>query len=129
MPHLSLHSNKAFFHQTNRTRGTKSLQVIGTDFAGPIMYRNKNRGEKKANILLFTCSLTRVIHLELLPFIRASKRLIARRGCPETIYSDNTKTYVAAPKWIKKIKKCIKWKFIIVEHLGWVDSVRECLVY
>ena len=62
------------------------------------MYCNKNRGEKKAYILLFTCSLTRAIHLELLPdqttneFIRALNRLIARRGCPETIYSDNAKT-------------------------------------
>ena len=75
------------------------------------MYCNRNKGEKKAYIILFTCSLTRAIHLELLPdqttneFIRALNRLIARRGCPETIYSDNAKTYVAASKQLKKINK------------------------
>ena len=79
-------------------------------------------------ILLFTCSLARAIHLELLPdqtkeeLIRALKILIARRGCPETIYFNNTKTVVAASKWIKRINKSeilhlflnakgIEWKF------------------
>ena len=67
------------------------------------MYCNRNGGEKNAYIL-FTSSLTRAIHLELLPdqaayeFIRALKRLMARRGCPETIYSDNAKVYVIASK-------------------------------
>ena len=75
------------------------------------MYRAKNKKEKKSYILLFTCSLTRAIHLKLLPdqtkeeFIRALTRLIARHGCPETIYSDNAKTFVTASKWIKSIKK------------------------
>ena len=75
------------------------------------MYCTKNKREKKSYIFLFTCSLTRPIHLELLPdqtkeeFIRALKRLIARRGCPETIYSDNAKTFVTASKWIKRINK------------------------
>ena len=109
-------------HFSIRTTGTRPFQV------SPIMYRSTKRGEKKAYILLFTCSLTRAIHLKLLPyetadeFIRALKRLIARRRCPETIYSDNAKTYVVNSKWIKKINKsanlhllhctrCIKWKF------------------
>ena len=29
-----------------KTAGARSFQVIGIDFAGPIMYCNKNRGEK-----------------------------------------------------------------------------------
>ena len=66
---------------------------------------------KKKAWIFFTCSLTRAIHLELLPeqttdkFIRTLKRLTARRIYPETIYSDNSKNYVAASKWIKKINK------------------------
>ena len=70
----------------NRTMGSRPFQVTGRDFAGPIMYRAKDKREKKSYSLLFTCSLTRAIHLELLPdqtkeeFIRALKRLIARRG-------------------------------------------------
>ena len=51
------------------------------------------------------------MHLELLQdqtkeeFIRALKRLIVRRGCPQTIYSDNAKILVAASKWIKRNNK------------------------
>ena len=77
---------------SDRTTGIRPFQVTGADFSGPIMYCNKNVGVKKTYILLFKCSLTREIHLELLPnqttveLTRALKRLIARRGCPETIY-------------------------------------------
>ena len=70
----------------DRTTGSRPFQVIGTDFAGPIIYHAKNKRKKKSYILLFTCSLTRAIQLELLPdqtkeeFIRALKRFIARHG-------------------------------------------------
>ena len=120
----------------DRTTGSRPFQVIGTDFAGPIMYCTKNKNEKKPYILLFTCNLTRAVHLELLPdqtkeeFIRPLKRSIARCGCPETIYSDNAKTLVAASKWIKRINKPeilnhflntkgIKWKFSLRRAPWW----------
>ena len=95
----------------DRTTGSRPFQVIGTDFAGPIMYHAKNKKEKIPYILLFTCSLTRAIYLELLPdqtkeeLIRALKRLIARHGYTETICSDNAKTFVVASKWIQRINK------------------------
>ena len=71
----------------------------------------KGKKERKVNLLLFTCSLSRAIHLEVLPnqttqeLIHAIKRLIARRGRPKVIYSDNTKTFVAASKLIERINK------------------------
>ena len=109
------------------------------------MYCNRNGGEKNAYIL-FTSSLTRAIHLELLPdqtadeFIKALKRLMARSGCPETIYSDNAKVYLVASKWIKKINKSkilhnllaldvSSGNSVLVEHLGAVDDLRECSVW
>ena len=58
--------------------------------------------------MLYACSLTRALHLDLLPdlsteeFIFSFKRLVARRGRPRKIYSDNAKTFVAAAKWIRK---------------------------
>ena len=70
---------------SDRTTGTRSFQVVSADFLGPIMYRKKNRRDKKAYVLLFNCSLTRAINLELLTyqttdeFIGALKRLIASR--------------------------------------------------
>ena len=85
---------------SDRTIVKRPFQVIGTDFAGSIMYCNKNRGEKKTYILLFACSLTRVIRLKLLSdqttdeFIRVLMSLIIRRGCLKTIYSENARTCV-----------------------------------
>ena len=58
------------------------FQTIGVDYAGPIKYRHKKL-EKKAYILLYSCSLTRAVYLDLLPylsteeFIRSFKRLEA----------------------------------------------------
>ena len=87
------------------------FQIIGTDFAGPIYYRTKTKKESKAYILIFSCSVSRAVHLELIPntttkeLVKCSKRLIARRGKPSTIYSDNAKSFQAAAKWLKQIIK------------------------
>lgn len=61
--------------------------------------------------MLYSCSLTRGVFLELLPsletteLIKSLKRLITRRGRPSKIYSDNGQTFVAAAKWLKKVQK------------------------
>ena len=80
------------------------------DFAGPVKYLSKSKREMKAYIVLYACCLTRAVYLEILPnltveeFIRSIKRLIARRGRPKKIFSDNGKTFVAAAKWLRKIR-------------------------
>ena len=102
-------------------------------------------------LLPFTCSLSRAIHLEVLPnqttqeLIHALKRLIARRGRPKFNYSDNAKTFVAASKWIEKIikdelmkeyliKEKMQWKFNLSRAPWWggqfermVGLVKQCL--
>lgn len=120
----------------DRTKEDLPFRIIGIDYAGPLLYKSKTKKDKKAYILLFTCSLVRAIHLELLPnqtteeFIRALKGFIARRGRPKVIYSDNAKTFVAASKWISKINKDesgrnflsqygIKWKFNLSRAPWW----------
>ena len=96
---------------TDRTVGSVPFEVLGVDFAGPIAYKLSPKKEGKAYILLFACSLTRAIHLELLPnqtaeeFIRSLKRFIARRGRPRKIYSDNERSFTAAAKWLNMVKK------------------------
>ena len=88
----------------------------------------KSKGKKERNVypLLFTCSLFRAIHLEVLPnqttqeFIPVLKRLIARRGIPKVIYSDNAKTFVTASKWIEKINKDeLMQEYLIKEEIQW----------
>ena len=90
-----------------RTVGNHPFQAIGVDFAGPLKYKKSNKAEGKAYIVLYACSLTRAIYVELLAtlsaqeFISSLKRFIARKGRPQKIFSDNGKTFVAAEKWLK----------------------------
>ena len=83
---------------------------------------------KKVYIALFSCCVTRAIHLELVEdlstgaFIRALRRFSGRRGTPVLIISDKAKTFKAADKALKKLYnhpevaselsgKIIEWKF------------------
>ena len=86
----------------DRTEWNTAFQVVSVDYAGPIKYLRKSKREGKAYIILHVCSITRATYLDLLQnqetseFVRGLKRLIARRGRPRRIYSDNAKTLVAA---------------------------------
>ena len=109
-----------------RTELAMPFQTIGTDYAGPIYYRTKSKKESKAYILLFACSVSRAVHLELAEnltskeFIKCFKRLIARRGRPKLIYSDNAKTFQAAAKWLKQVTRDEELhEFLIKENISW----------
>ena len=121
---------------TTRTHGTNPYQVIGVDYAGPIRYRVSKQREGKAYVLLYACSLTRGIYLDLLPnletaeCLRSLKKFIAHRGRPERIYSDNGRTFVGAAEWMKTVMKDerlqtylstnqIKWQFNLSRAPWW----------
>ena len=134
-----------------RTEGNHAFQVIGVDYSGPLKYRKKSGKEGKAYIVLYTCSLTRALYLELTAtmetreFLPTLKRLIARRGRPEKIFSDNGRTFVGAARWIKTVMadeklqdflagQEIKWQFNLSRAPWWggqfermVGLVKNCL--
>ena len=97
--------------RTTRTQGTNPYQVIGVDYAGPLRYRISKQREGKAYVLLYACSLTRGIYLDLVPNLETTecllslKQFIARRGRPDRIYSDNGRTFVGAAKWMRDVAK------------------------
>ena len=68
-----------------RNQECHPFQVIGVDYTGPIYYRSRNKAISKSYILLFWCSVSRAIYLELVPdltnqeFIKSMKRLSSRR--------------------------------------------------
>ena len=112
----------------DRTEGSEAFEVVGVDFAGPLKYRKSKKQEGKAYLIVYACSLTRALHLEVLTtmetteFLGSLKRFIARRGRPKKIYSDNGGTFVAAAKWLRTVMKDervsnflargeIKWQF------------------
>ena len=105
-----------------RTSGNTPYEVIGVDFAGPIMYRTKSKVEKKSYLALYGCSLTRGVFLDLLPslnteeFIISLKRFVARHGRPKLIYSDNGGTFKAAAKWLKEAQISEKFNDYLAQH-------------
>ena len=50
-----------------RTQECHLFQVIGVGYTGPVYYRFKNKAISKSYILLFSCSVSRAIHLKLIP--------------------------------------------------------------
>ena len=85
---------------------------------------------------MYSCSLTRAVHLDLVKslttqeFILSLKRLIARRGRPEIIYSDKAATFKAAARWIQQVRKdeklndllatlSIEWRFNLSRAPWW----------
>ena len=82
--------------------------VTGVDFAG-LLYANTSQGQDKVYICLFTCGVTRAVHLELTvdltanSFLHAFRRFASRRGLPTKMISDNAKTFTASAREVKKI--------------------------
>ena len=117
----------------DRIKPAPPFTNVGLDFAGPLYL--KDSGEK-VYICLFTCAVTRAVHLELVcdmtteRFLLALRRMIARRGMCSIIWSDNAKTFKAANKELQRCwrvlesdqtqsalsEKKIQWKFMV----GWV---------
>ena len=62
---------------TTRTQGKNAFQVIGVDFAGPLKYQAEKKREGKAYILLYACSLTRGIMIDLLPNMTTDEFLLS----------------------------------------------------
>ncbi|XP_071137411.1 uncharacterized protein [Mytilus edulis] len=103
----------------DRVKDTIPFCTTGIDFAGPLHIKDTSTQPRKVYICLFTCACIRAIHLELVPdlslntFILAFRRFISRKGIPQTIYSDNAPTFVAASNALQsQLNLHINWKFI-----------------
>ncbi|GFW90490.1 integrase catalytic domain-containing protein [Trichonephila clavipes] len=132
--------------QLPRDRITQSppFQVVGIDFTGAVLVKG-NQGTRKSYVSLFTCAVTRAVHLELVSdmstkcFLLALRRFLARRGNCKVIYSDNARTFKAAERELAYFANILKdsefqskdkgihWKFI-VERAPWWGGFYERLV-
>ena len=99
--------------------------VTGLDHAGPLYCCDTPW--KKYWVLLFTCGVVRAVRLELVDALStydtvlAFRRLVARRGLPKVIYSDNAKGFVAAPdKILDQFGPLTpEWRFIAPNSPWW----------
>ena len=111
-----------------------SFEVVGTDYAGPIYYKALNKSELKVYILLFFCSITRAVYIDLvsnfttIEFIKSFERL--RRGKPKIVYCENAKAFNVGAKCQANINKdqklhnflnseTITWKFNVPKSPCW----------
>ena len=132
---------------TFRVKEVPAFTYTGVDFAGPLQVRSYD----KVWICLFTCYVTRAVHLDVVPdqatetFLRCLRRFAARRGLPAKFISDNGKTFKAAAKYLKavfkdgKVKEYLAglgtdWLFNIERAPWWggaferlVKSTKRCL--
>ncbi|XP_064482826.1 uncharacterized protein LOC135395636 [Ornithodoros turicata] len=128
----------------DRVKETGPFDVIWIDFAGPLFVKSPDGGDQKTYIALFTCAVTRAVHLELVTtmstasFLLAFRRFTARRGVPSVIYTDNASTFKKADREIWKALRGpsfqdhlteweIHWKYI-VERAPWWGGFWERLV-
>lgn len=130
-----------------RMSESKPFCKTGLDYLGPLKIKI-SEDIKKVWVCLFTCMVTRAVHLEIVQdmsakeFILCLRRFIAQRGTPEEIISDNAQQFKLASETIdqvwKNMTKCadvqnyastkgITWSFI-VELAPWMGGFYERIV-
>lgn len=126
-----------------RVNVSSPFLFTAVDFAGPMFLKDKGGPcSSKVWIALFTCCVSRAVHLELVPdmttttFVRCLKRFTARRGLPKKIVSDNAKTFKATAKLINTVLNQrevqdylsnvgVEWSFNLEKAPWWVECSRE----
>ena len=82
---------------------TPPFYNTGVDYFGPLLVKERRSTVKRYGCL-FTCLVTRAVHLQIAhsletdSFIMALRRMMARRGKPRNIYSDNGTNFVGAER-------------------------------
>jgi len=82
----------------------------GVDYFGPMLVRHGRKTEKRYGVL-FTCLTTGAVHLEIAysldtnSCLMALRRMMAKRGKPANIWSDNGTNFVGAEKELREAVK------------------------
>lgn len=111
------------------TPGDPPFTKVGVDYFLPIIV-TRDRTELKRYGCLFTCLVTRAIHLEVAnsletdTFLNALQRFIARRGKPQLIRLDNGTNFVGAKAELAKAVK--SWnqasinEYLLQREIKWI---------
>ena len=117
--------------------------VTGVDFTGPLNVQSEG-GITKSYICLFTCAVTRAVHLEVVndlsekTFLHAFRRFASRRFLPLYMISDNASIYIASAETLNQLfqspslkesfsRQGVDWKFI-PQRAPWYGGFWERLV-
>ena len=101
---------------------------VGVDYFGPMQVKYR-RGTVKRYGCIFTCMVTRAVHIEVThsldsnSFLMALHRFIARRGKPQKIFSDNGTNFVAADRELAEEIQAVNSKKLrdelVLEAIEW----------
>ena len=126
-----------------RVAKAKPFQVCGVDYSGALSVKS-NDGLIKAYIVLFTCAITRAIHLEVVyslseeDFLRAFIKFSSRRSFPQILYSDNASNFVATSNTLEQVANSrsvseyfadnrLQWRFI-TPRAAWHGGIWERMI-
>ena len=96
----------------SRVTTSSPFHHTGADFAGPKMVKRgytRARLFEKSYICVFICMATKAVHLEVVRnisaegFLAALRCFVVRRGCPETLATDNGTNFRDAQKELKDL--------------------------
>ena len=92
----------------------RAFSKTSVDYAGPFeAIQGRGRARAKRYLCLFTCMLCRAVHLEIAysldtdSFLNAFQRMVARRGLPEEVHSDNGTNFVGANNELQDLVKAL----------------------
>ena len=126
-----------------RVHTANTFEVTGVDFTGALYVRS-SEGEIKAYVCLFTCAVSRAVHLEIVVdltvacFLQAFRRFVSRRSLPRLMLSDNASTYLAAAEELQSLlssdelaenlsRRGVDWQFI-PKRAPWFGGFWERLI-
>ncbi|XP_068717270.1 uncharacterized protein [Montipora capricornis] len=102
-----------------RTKDGRPFETMGVDLAGPLEYKITKKELGKCYVLLFTCSISRAVYLEVTDGRRVSKKTeLVKYQKDKT--SEKASVFKATTSWVKKIRKSER----LQDHLA-----RECITW
>ena len=126
-----------------RVNCVEPFAVTGVDYTGAVTIRSKvgTHSMSKVYIVLFTCAVTRAIHIEIaedlscVTFLKVFRRFCGRRSFPTLMLSDNATYFTAAAKFLHNIMteedvvnylggSGCEWKFI-PQRAPWFGAIWE----
>ncbi|XP_068240911.1 uncharacterized protein [Palaemon carinicauda] len=90
-----------------RVQRKQPLSVTGVVYTGALWIKEGKQNLERVYVILFTCPITRGIHLEVVrnqyddSFLMAFRKFSSREGFPSLMLSDNATTFVAASEYLK----------------------------
>ena len=128
-----------------KDRVTKSppFTVTGVDFTGALYIKDR-AGEAKVYICIFTCAVTRAVHIEVVKdltvqtFLLAFRRFSSRKSLPSIMISDNASTFLVAAEDLQRLFESetlqrelehhnVTWRFI-PKRAPWYGGFWERMV-